>query len=683
MGGAEGSALPQVGDLLAGRYRIERELDAGGMGSAYLSKDEGFRGGRRVVVKIPHASLLNAEFRERFDREIQELATLEHPRVIPVYDAGSHEDVPFLVVRYVAGGDLRARMPKGRPLDPRSILAWLPALAEGLDFVHRRGRLHRDVKPANVLFDADDNAYLSDFGIATVLSRVEESAPGAGDLTGTGGWVGSPAYAPPEAVVRELTPQYDQYSLALVVYEALTERFPFEATTGSELMTAKLYEEPVPLARREVSVAAPAAAAVMRALERDPRRRFESCTAFAEAFEAGLEGQSLHAVPGAPAHQEDETRPGRRALPSEVETVVQPGAAAPSRGGSRGASRGWLAAVALVALAGGAWLLRAPSIEPGPVPTAPAASPAPAAALPTPAVPASLAAPLSDEPMVVVPAGPFRYGCNDALDANCEAEEKPGRTLVLPRYWIDRTEVPVSEFRRCVEAGACDASALASSSACNYEARREDHPMNCLEWESARAFCAWRGHRLPTEAEWEKAARGREGALYPWGSELDDLARRANLEGEADGFARTARVESLPAGGSPYGALHMVGNVSEFVDRPGRVRGGSFDDEPASSVVSRRTGREEIAFSSRLGFRCARDAEAPAVARRDGPPPPPAALEEPAPRPEPPRRRPFSYDPDAEPPRNPQWREEPRPPGPFPPPFGAPGGPRPPPRPPR
>jgi eukaryotic-like serine/threonine-protein kinase len=172
--------------------------------------------------------------------------------------------------------------------------------------------------------------------------------------------------------------------------------------------------------------------------------------------------------------------------------------------------------------------------------------------------------------MLYVPAGEFAMGSNEGGE-----DEMPVHTLTLDAFWIDRTEVTNAQFRKCVEAGACQAPTTCDAGDPTYnDTGKADHPVVCVDWNQARAYCQWAGARLPTEAEWEKAARGRDGRQYPWGNafdgsrvnfcdrncEFDDRDTSAN-----DGYVRTAPVGSYPAGASPYGALDMAGNVWEWV----------------------------------------------------------------------------------------------------------------------
>ena len=247
-------------EVLDGRYEIRKSLDRGGMGTVYLAWDRTLE--RQVVVKIPHASLMaDRTFRERFLQEIRDLSTHEHPAILSIVDSGSppagpHGDVPYAVVQYLRGGNLRERIAKqGGQQTREEILEWLPTMAGALDTVHRNGSLHRDVKPANILFDAQGNAILSDFGIATAIGAADPDAPTQEvrrELTVVGTFVGSPAYAPPEAIDRILTPSYDQYSLATVVYLAVTGELPFKGNTNEAILIAKEKGAPPAIDPQEV-----------------------------------------------------------------------------------------------------------------------------------------------------------------------------------------------------------------------------------------------------------------------------------------------------------------------------------------------------------------------------------------------------------------------------------------------
>lgn len=226
------------------------------------------------------------------------------------------------------------------------------------------------------------------------------------------------------------------------------------------------------------------------------------------------------------------------------------------------------------------------------------------------------------EATVVVPGGRFWMGCHEAVDAECADDEKPAREVDVAEFRIDRTEVTAAGYRACVAAGACVPAPAAPE--CTSSSRDTDeHPVNCVTWEEAGAYCAWAKGRLPREAEWEKAARGTDRRKYPWGNQgIPEAGRVANicdaacslrwrLESYDDGFATTAPVGTYPEGASPYGALDMGGNVWEWTaelygETASRViRGGSWNNQARNTRTSIRSGFRPEARAPTVGFRCA------------------------------------------------------------------------------
>jgi serine/threonine protein kinase len=268
-----------LGRVLDGRYRVVSDLGRGGMGSVYLATDE--RMDRQVVLKVPHQDLLqDAGFRQRFEIETRSLIELSHPHVVKVLDGGVEDDVPYLVLEYLAGGSLKDRIEQqGGQSTVAEVLTWLPYIAQALDHVHCLGVLHRDIKPGNILFDAHGNVFLADFGIAKALG------PRDVNLTSTGMVAGTPTYMAPEAALEKpLDGRSDQYSLAAVVYRSLAGRVPIDGTSPIEIVVRKQKELPEPLTVEDLS--SEGSAAVLRALARDPEERFPSCIDFVTALGA-------------------------------------------------------------------------------------------------------------------------------------------------------------------------------------------------------------------------------------------------------------------------------------------------------------------------------------------------------------------------------------------------------------
>jgi formylglycine-generating enzyme required for sulfatase activity len=246
--------------------------------------------------------------------------------------------------------------------------------------------------------------------------------------------------------------------------------------------------------------------------------------------------------------------------------------------------------------------------------------------------------------MVYVPAGPFWMGSEES-DPDADDDEKPQHEVTLDAFWIDRTELTNGQYRRCVDDGTCSPpSSSRSYTRDSYYGASEfdDHPVIYVNWERANAYCAWAGKRLPTEAEWEKAARGADGGIYPWGNEFD--CARGNFDDETqvdgyvvpggldcDGYVDTAPVGSYPGGESPYGAWDMAGNVWEWTaslyepypydredgredqEADGRrvLRGGSWDYVQWYLRAALRLNLEPSYSDYFVGFRCARSGSEP------------------------------------------------------------------------
>ncbi|MEM7410701.1 MAG: SUMF1/EgtB/PvdO family nonheme iron enzyme [Myxococcota bacterium] len=222
----------------------------------------------------------------------------------------------------------------------------------------------------------------------------------------------------------------------------------------------------------------------------------------------------------------------------------------------------------------------------------------------------------ADVKLVAIPAGAFLYGCNGLVEQDCADSEPAGRRTQVDAFRIDRTEVRVSEYKHCVDAGVC--AAPATGGGCNWEnPGRGDHPVNCIAWEQASAYCGWVGKRLPTEQEWEKAARGTDGRTYPWGNVRASCEVAVMSEGGSGGCGRssTAPVGSLERGRSPYGLFDMAGNVLEWTvslhesGSGARVlRGGSWQNGAGFMRSSHREGASPKLRHESVGLRCAEGA---------------------------------------------------------------------------
>ena len=264
--------------LLAGRYRLGGLLGRGGMAEVYDAFDERLH--RRVAVKVLRPEMAaQPGVRTRFEAEARSAARLAHPNVVAIYDTGEDGDTPFIVMERLPGETLADRMAPG-PLDPAWLLRVAGDVLPALGAAHGAGIVHRDVKPGNILLAADGCAKVADFGIAKSLE-----VAGAADLTGTNQLVGTPAYLAPERLNgHPATPQADLYAMGVVLYEALAGTKPFSGPTPVAMAYAITHEPPRPLAEVRPDVPAALAAAIDRALAKDPRDRFSSAAEMAAAL---------------------------------------------------------------------------------------------------------------------------------------------------------------------------------------------------------------------------------------------------------------------------------------------------------------------------------------------------------------------------------------------------------------
>ncbi len=273
-----------------GRYELLRVLGKGGMATAYLARDVSV--GRMVVVKVPRRDLFrDASEIDRFVRELRTLASLSHPHIVRILDAGAEGKVPYYVMEYFEGGTLASRMvgPDGQPrrFSPQVVYDWLAPIADALDFIHSQGVVHRDVKPANVLFDKGGNTYLADFGLARAMPS--RAGGTMSTVTAAGLLLGTPRYVAPEIVQgKAYDGRADQYSLAVTAYELLAGRPPFEGVNSSAIMVAHVNEAPPLLRTLGIAVPTRVDEVLMRALEKDPDHRFPSCRVFMQEFYAAF-----------------------------------------------------------------------------------------------------------------------------------------------------------------------------------------------------------------------------------------------------------------------------------------------------------------------------------------------------------------------------------------------------------
>lgn len=652
---------PLVGKIF-GAYRITEKIAQGGMAAVYRGIDR--RVGRDVAIKLVIGGKQYSDvFLKRFQREVKTLGKMMHPHIVPLLDFGSLHGVPFLVMPYLAGGTLQDDIGRGKVWDWYSAAQIILPIARALGYAHDKGIVHRDVKPANILLTDSGEPMLTDFGLMKVLSS-EESM----DLTGSG-MVGTPDYMAPEQWVGETVPQTDMYALGIIMYVMLTGHLPYKAETAPEIMF-KHISEPHLLARKLVPEIPPEIEQfVERALRKDHKKRFSSMQEFAIELEQicialhGVPQLSKSFHPMNPLKNRAKARLRWMALEHTLHRLPLWAWAAMGCGVlallstlillSIQQNRQQLNTQANTDMTKVAETFISPDHNSAYIPVNATDEPDTGTdetnsenadsgmkedenggeELSLLDVGSSRISQNDGMEQLYIPAGAFMMGAVEG-DAGAEADEFPTHEVFLDAYWMDKTEITNKMYGECVAAGICQAPNKSSSytrSTYFGNPDYDDYPVVHVSWYMAYQYCEWAGRRLPSEAEWEKAA-GSSVAFgrYPWGNQLDcSLANYYNVSGGCG--ADTVAVDAFPDSASRYGVLGLAGNVWEWVfdwyqadyyevsplDEPfgpeegayKTTRGGSFNYEGNLLRTTNRGLGAPGNSNYNGGFRCVQDAE--------------------------------------------------------------------------
>jgi serine/threonine protein kinase len=536
-------------EALGDAYLVEGKLGAGGFAVVYLVRDVHLK--RRLAVKVLSPDVISSHsVLERFRREAETIAQLSHPNIVPLHFIGQKDDLVYIVMQAIDGGSLSEKLDREKRLTIDDASRMFGEIASALGHAHKRGVIHRDIKPQNVLLDAETGrALVTDFGIA----RTAEG----GSLTATGMVVGTPAYLAPEQVTGEPSDhRADIYALGVMMYEMLAGEPPFTGPTPTAVLMKRLGGPPAPLNTVRGDVPETLSDVVMACLASDPNERIQNAADIAKA----ITGQT----PVSGAHTTS-TRL-RATKPKKPSTATL---------AAVGFGVGILTVIAVVLALG-----NRTKTPPPPPPI--------------------------DAGMALIAGGTYTIGDNDSETA------RPSRLEQIQPFGIDKHEVTVGEYERFAQARGL---------AMPWTTRPDTlFPVTGVRLAEANAFCEWRhpgGGRLPTEEEWEAAARGLEARLYPWGRTWrPDAANVANAR------RGPARVGSYPAGATPQGVHDLIGNVWEWTSSRHRpygnsnapvtgffvIRGGGFSANVAvANAVFRgaydpATDRVNLAAT---GFRCA------------------------------------------------------------------------------
>jgi eukaryotic-like serine/threonine-protein kinase len=262
-----------------GRYEVVEHIGTGGMANVYLARDPYMK--RKVAIKLlPKSMTFDPDFRTRFEREAEAIAALEHPYIVPVYDFGYHDDQPFLVMRYLAGGSVKDLIEENGPLSVREAAAIIDRMASALGEAHTQGMIHRDFKPHNILIDRKGETFLADFGLVKIAS--------VAGLTSANFITGTPAYLSPEQVYGdiEIDQRVDVYAMGITLFEMLAGHTPYQDEQPTKLMMKHVLE-PVP----HLTSAVPDAPeeleqVILKAMAKDPGQRYQTAGDLSAALNA-------------------------------------------------------------------------------------------------------------------------------------------------------------------------------------------------------------------------------------------------------------------------------------------------------------------------------------------------------------------------------------------------------------
>lgn len=303
-----------IGTVLSGRYKLEAKLGSGGMSTVYLAKDATLD--RAVAVKVMHREMSEqADQLERFRQEARAVAKLSHPNVVAVIDAGEDSGHPYIVFEYVEGETLKQRVARVGALDTQEALAYAIEIARGLTVAHARNMVHRDIKPQNVLIDAEGRAKLTDFGISRQLEQ--------DGMTATGRVLGTTDYvAPEQAMGHPVDPRSDIYSLGVVLYEMLVGQVPFHADSQVGVAMKHVNEDLPDVQQRRPEISAATALVVERATAKDPAERYQEVGEMIDDLSTALEveaaragsttGEATSVLDAVPPPKRKLSGPGRR-----------------------------------------------------------------------------------------------------------------------------------------------------------------------------------------------------------------------------------------------------------------------------------------------------------------------------------------------------------------------------------
>jgi len=591
-----------VTDQILGSFKLLKRLGRGGYAEVWKAQQS--RPRRIVALKILRNDLWEpGEAQTRFEREAEAAGKLFHPQIATVLEIGETGGRSYIAMQLIDGPSLADAL-KGRGALPwDESLRVIEQVASALDYAHSQGLIHRDVKPANIILGNREGAVLTDFGLVRAINLASQSIDDPSK-----GQVGTPHYKPPELWLGEKrsgppTPATDVYSLACVLVEMLSGKRLFAGDSLDEVITAHLVMPPELPSDWPSSVPPGLDDVLGKALAKQMDERYALAGVFINAIQnlvateqarkqaanrkrqetlaqkkqQAAEQAHQKALQAAIAAAERETEARLRAefedrLAQEQTRLEKERQARTQAEASLAQAQQQAALIAQEAAAKAEALKRQSQVAPQGENQ----------------IRLTLAPGVELE-LIRIPAGPFLMGSDKAKDKDADSDETPQHRVELGEYWIGKTPLTVAQFAAFVQASGYQTTAEKKGSAWGYTGKewetikganwrqprgpqsdvkqKQNHPVTAVSWDDAVAFCEWASLKtgqkisLPSEAEWEKAARGAEGRIWPWGNQPPDN----NLCNFNLNIKDTTPVgQYSPGGDSPYGCVDMAGNVWEW-----------------------------------------------------------------------------------------------------------------------
>ncbi len=543
-------------EALGEGYKVESALGSGGFAVVFLVRDLSLK--RKLAVKVLSPDLIASKtVLERFRREAETVAQLHHPHIVPLHFIGQKDDLVYLAMECVEGDTLAGRIEKEKRIPPEDVARLLREIASALEHAHKRGVIHRDIKPHNVLIEGESGrALVTDFGIA----RTAEG----GSLTASGMVVGTPQYLSPEQVTGTASDhRADIYALGVMGYEMLAGIPPFTGPTPTAVMMKRLAGDPPRLDKSRPDIPQPLLDVISGCMATAPEDRFQSAAEVVRALGGATPASGGHPTAEIVLRMRRQRRRWSMSVGIGIAALVLVGAVTVWWWDAHSRTRSASATSA--------------RLDPG---------------------------------MVMIPGGQYTIGRDDG-----PIPSRPAHQVSVDSIGVDADEVTVKDFA---------AFARETRAPVPWTTQPDTLlPVTGVLWTEAAQYCAVRhppGGRLPSEEEWEAAARGTTGLAYPWGNTWDPVA--ANTVGSAR--SGPARVGSFPRGATPTGIHDLIGNVWEWTSSlmmpyPGGstaqarsdtlyvIRGGAFNTPDTFANATQRGGmplRVDRSALAATGFRC-------------------------------------------------------------------------------